>query len=181
MGFFLFTFEINNNIIHLIYQKELIMPKQSLQKGTLVCSHRNYEDFGVDEYNIYIIVGFLDDNGTEICTLKSYNTPYYRHYRSVPTNEIIESDNYSVLALDNKPFSKKYHKKGYSLVNICVIENKYEIILSEKSSDNVFDDIKNIINNMFNKNNIHKRIIELPICYKISWSESGYITKPFKL
>lgn len=149
------------------------------EKGTLFYYHNYNIDLDIDEYKIYEVFDLTEDNDIEICILKLYGEPDFQDYKAIPTNKLITSENYFALELNNKPFVKKYDNKDYSLVKICVMKNHYEIILPENSSDLVFESIKNIVDQMFNENNINTRTIRKTFHFKVSWSGNNKKGKAF--
>ena len=157
------------------------MQEHNLKKGNLIGYHELIEDMGVDEHYIFHIVDFINDNGKEIAIIKKTLSYSDNDYKAIPVEELLNSDYFSVLELEPKPFVKKYHNKGYSIVKICVIKNQYEVTLSEKSSDQVFEDIKERIDCMFNEINIVTRVIDKTFIYKVKWNGNKYSFNPINI
>tara|TARA_B100002019_G_scaffold293220_1_gene319441 strand:+ start:2187 stop:2666 length:480 start_codon:yes stop_codon:yes gene_type:complete len=157
------------------------MQEHNLKKGNLIGYHELIEDMGVDEHYIFHIVDFINDNDKEIAIIKKTLSYSDNDYKAIPIEELLASDYFSVLELEPKPFVKKYHNKSYSLVKICVMKNQYEVTLSEKSSDQVFEDIKERIDCMFNEINIVTRVIDKTFIYKVKWNGNKYSFKPIDI
>jgi hypothetical protein len=153
--------------------------------GDLVVEHYINDDAGIDIFNYYRMVNSIVDNDMDVYILKidynydKYNAvthadfePFILSHDEGFNDEVIDPS-FSVCNVDQKEIVLKKNEKKYSIVEFNVFKNEYVIFLSTYSSDKVFNDISQELNDMITHNNF-KKYIGKSYKYKVKWKKDGY-------
>ncbi len=143
----------------------------------IVFEHFVCDDLGIDKYHIHLVINTFLDADLELVTLKKCLT-FKDSYKVVQMKCFEKEDSmYKVFNLDNINIVRMTHKYSYSIVKINIFNDKYEIYMSEKSSDKVFNDIssklKEMIGLISSPSNLQNKLGK-DLKYKVVWEKDDY-------
>jgi hypothetical protein len=137
--------------------------------GALIIEHDVDEDCGVNHFNLYTMIDSIVDNGVEVYILKSefegYCAVTHSHFEGYPVMRVVD--------FDNKPIRRSIHGGKDILVQFDIFANNYEICLTEKSSDKVFNDVVDELNNRVGVDNF-RRLLGKAHRYRVRWNNDKY-------
>ena len=157
--------------------------------GSLVVEHEVNDDCGIDRFNLYRMINSVIDSGVEVYILKSDKDAHIgNEYIAVTHSEFentflsyLEGFNDEVLEprmkiidLDSKPLKRINRNQGSAIfVTINVYTERYDIEMPEKSSDRVFADICERINDLITADTFKKYLGEC-LKFKVKWDKTDY-------
>lgn len=143
----------------------------------IVLEHFVCDDLGIDEYNIHLVINTFLDADLELTTLKECLS--YKDSYKVVQKKYFEGEDpiYKVFDLNNIHITRMAHEYSYSIVKINIFNGKYEIYMSNKASNTVFEDIssklKEMIDLISSPSNL-KNKLGINLEYKVVWEKGDY-------
>lgn len=138
-----------------------------------VLEHFIDEDNGIDLYNAYKLIHSFDHNGSILYVLADK----YNNYLTVNESAFNRTENsrqiLSIINFENKNIQIKFHSESYHLVEFNLLKNQFSITFSDKSSQNVINDLIQELDNKINEKNYFK-YIDGTFLYKVKWNKTSY-------
>lgn len=143
------------------------------------------DDYSRENIRVLKMIGeVVNSKGVAIYVLES-NTPYYPIYVSVDHSafehsgidenaEYIEPPECVVVRIENKKFIEKTHDKKMTLVEADVFLNEYTIYFSEKASEAVRNDVKQMVDEFYTRDNMTKYLSRKDL-KSIRWEKDKYL------
>jgi hypothetical protein len=141
--------------------------------GDTIIFHNFNEDCGINEYEILTMINSILDNGADVYILKS--SLYDNKYKAVKSTFFEYTHNEMVvLHVENKSIIHNYHDENYAVLSFNVFKNEYMITTSNKSSEKVTNEIKDILNKLVNIDSFKSFLRDGDYSYKVFWKKDHY-------
>lgn len=152
--------------------------------GSTIIEHDIHEDAGINRFNFYVMVNAITDQGVDVYILRStighYVAATHADFESTHLpysdgfyDEAIKPRMYVVTPAD-KTIQRTESDNNDIVVTFNVFENRYQIAMPAKSSDNVFSDVVNELNAFVNESNF-QNLVGQTRSYKIKWKKDRYV------
>lgn len=153
------------------------------QVGSQVIEHEINEDFGINRFNLYVMINSVNDKGIDVYILRSnvgdYAAATHSDFESTHLpysegfNDEVLAPKMRVVDLNNKTISRLVSDNKDIIIQFNVFEGRYQIALPEKSSDNVFADMVKGLNTFVTADNFRK-FLGKDCKYKVKWNKNHY-------
>jgi hypothetical protein len=152
--------------------------------GSTIIEHEENDDAGISRFNVYVMINAITDQGVDVYILRSTLGHYVAAtHADFESTHLPYSDGFyeetirprmHVVTPADKPIQRTESEGNDIVVTFDVFENRYQIAMPSKSSDNVYSDVVSELNSFVNESNFQD-LIGKARSYKIKWRKDRYV------